>query len=276
MTINCKGKMIDLSSPKIMGILNVTPDSFHDGGKYVLVDNAKSRVDKMVSEGVDIIDIGGQSTRPNADIIEVGEELKRVIPIVKFIKKKYPELPISIDTFNSEVAQEAITSGAGIVNDVSGGNLDPKMFEVVSKNSVPYIIMHMRGDPKSMQKDLNYDNIFKELINYFSDKIETLISLGQKDIIIDPGFGFSKSLEQNYYLLNHLREFKLLNCPILAGLSRKSMIYKPLNITPAESLYATSAAHVIALNNGANILRVHDVKEAKECLSIYNLLKENN
>ncbi len=266
--INCKGTLIDLSSPKVMGILNITPDSFYDGGKYKDISIAVSQVEKMLLEGATFIDIGAYSSRPNASHIGEDEELQRILPIVKTLVEEFPEILISIDTFRSKVAKECITSGACMINDISGGSMDPMLFSTVAELQVPYILMHMRGTPQNMQNNTHYDNLVKDIIFYFSEKVQQLRALQVNDIILDVGFGFGKSLEQNYELLQNLHLFKALELPILAGLSRKSMLYKLLDITPKEALNATTVANTIAIFNGASILRVHDVKEAIETIKI--------
>lgn len=272
MTINCKGQIIDLSTPKIMGILNITPNSFYDGGKYSSKNNAILQVEKMLKEGATFIDIGAYSSKPNAEFVSEEEELIRIIPIVKSILKEFPETLLSIDTFRSSVAQECINNGAALINDISAGSLDEKMMEVIASNNIPYIMMHLRGTPQTMQSQTNYEHLINEILTYFSDKISKARSLGISDIIIDPGFGFAKTTDQNYELLSNLELFKILELPILAGVSRKSMIYKTLNINPEEALNGTTILNTIAVTKGATILRVHDVKEAIECVKLYKKL----
>ena len=272
MTINIKGKLLDFTFPKIMGILNITPDSFFDGGKYNSKGEILKQVEKMIISGAEIIDIGGYSSRPGANDISVKKELDRVIPTIKLIKEKYPSIIVSIDTFRSKVAKESIISGADLVNDISGGNLDSKMFKTVSKYKVPYILMHMRGNPSNMMNKTLYDDVTKDICKYFSERIALAKSAGINDIIIDPGFGFSKTTNQNYELLNNLDFFKQLHRPIIVGVSRKSMIYKTLNTTPKNALNGSSVLHTISLMKGANILRTHDVKEAVECVKIFKQL----
>jgi dihydropteroate synthase len=274
MTINCKGQLIDLSLPKVMGILNVTPDSFYDGGRFVSDEKMLSQVEKMLQDGATFIDIGGQSSKPNATIVSVDEELKRVVSTVDLILKNFPEAIISIDTFNSKVAQIAVENGAAIINDISAGSLDDNMFETIAKLQVPYIMMHMRGTPQTMQQMTNYDDLVKDVLFYFSEKVAKARSFGINDLIIDPGFGFAKTSEQNFELLNKLELFEMLELPILVGISRKSMIYKTLETTPENALNGTSVLNTIALTKGANILRVHDVKEAVECVKLYNQLQK--
>lgn len=273
MTIKLKERLLDLSGPIIMGILNVTPDSFYDGGFY---DNQKKvidQVEKMINDGASIIDIGGYSSRPGADNISPDVELARVLPIVKLIKERFSKILISIDTFRSEVAKQCVENGADIINDISGGSLDSKMFETVAKLNVPYIIMHMRGNPSNMMDKTNYENIIDEMENYFSKKIELAKSFGINDIIIDPGFGFAKTTKQNFDILKNLTYLKKLDKPLLVGVSRKSMIYKTLNLSPIDSLNGSTVLHTILLLKGANIIRVHEVKEANECIRLVNELK---
>ncbi|MFM9989312.1 dihydropteroate synthase [Flavobacterium sp.] len=272
MTINCKGQLIDLSLPKVMGILNVTPDSFYDGGRFVSDEKILSQVEKMLQDGATFIDIGGQSSKPNAEIVSVDDELKRVVSTVDLILKNFPETIISIDTFNSKVAQLAAENGAAIINDISAGSLDDNMFKTIAKLQVPYIMMHMRGTPQTMQQMTNYDDLVKDILLYFSEKVAKARSFGINDLIVDPGFGFAKTSEQNFELLNKLELFEILELPILVGISRKSMIYKTLETTPENALNGTSVLNTIALTKGANILRVHDVKEAVECVKLYNQL----
>lgn len=272
--INCKGQLLDLSKPKIMGILNVTPDSFYDGGKYNIVKNALLQVEKMLEHGADIIDIGGMSSRPGAEIISTDEELKRVIPIIGQIKQHFPETIISIDTVKSKVARRAIEAGSHIVNDISAGQFDKKLYQTVADLDVPYILMHMNGSPKTMQVNPNYDNVITHVTDFFIREVGLLRSLGVKDIILDVGFGFGKTIEHNYQLLRQLSDFQIFDLPLLVGVSRKSMIYKYLNIKAKEALNATSVLHLAALQNGGNLLRVHDVKEAKEVIRLWEMLKK--
>jgi dihydropteroate synthase len=273
MTIKLKESLLDLSNPMIMGILNVTPDSFYDGGFYDNQKKVLNQVEKMINDGASIIDIGGYSSRPGADNISPKVELARVLPIVKLIKEKFSKILISIDTFRSEVAKKCVENGADIINDISGGSLDSKMFETVAKLNVPYIIMHMRGNPSNMMDKTDYENIIEEMDNYFSEKIELAKSFGINDIIIDPGFGFAKTTKQNFDILKNLTYLKKLNKPLLVGVSRKSMIYKTLNLSPIDSLNGSTVLHTISLLKGANIIRVHDVKEANECIRLVNELK---
>jgi len=275
MTINCKGKLIDFSSPKVMGVLNTTPDSFYDGGYYKNEKELLKQTEKMLLEGATFIDIGAYSSKPGASHISEEEELQRILPVVTAIIKEFPETIISIDTFRSTVAKETVAIGAALINDISGGTLDEKMFETVAKLQVPYILMHMKGTPQNMQKNPTYGNITTELISFFANQIFKLHQLQIKDMVIDVGFGFGKTLKHNYQLLKDLSLFKNLDVPVLVGVSRKSMLYKPLDISAKEALNATTAANTIALLNGANILRVHDVKEAVEVIFLNNKLNEN-
>lgn len=272
MTINCKGKLIDISTPKVMGILNITPDSFYDGGAYHDEKSVASQVTSMLNEGATFIDVGAYSSRPGADHISETKELKRIVPVIEFLTKEFPNINLSIDTFRSNVAKACIESGAALINDISAGQLDNKMFETVGQLNVPYIMMHMIGTPQTMQEHSNYDDLFKSIIFYFSEKIASAKSHQIKDIIIDPGFGFSKTLEQNYALLNQMELLKMLDQPILVGISRKSMIYKLLKTVPEQALNGTTSLNTISLLKGAKLLRVHDVKAAMECITITNQL----
>ena len=258
-----------------MGILNVTPDSFFDGGKYKDEADILNKVEVMLKQNATFIDIGGYSSRPNADDVSEAEELNRVIPIVKLILKHFPDTLISIDTFRSDVAKQSIENGAALVNDISAGKLDTKMLSTVGNLGVPYIMMHMKGNPKTMQQQTEYNDITKNVIAYFAERIAAARKEKINDIIIDPGFGFAKTIAQNFELLNSLKLLQLTDQPILAGVSRKSMIYKTLNSTAKEALNGTTALHMVALENGASILRVHDVKEAMECVTLNNQLKSN-
>jgi len=272
MTINCNGQLIDLSSPKVMGILNVTPNSFYDGGKLTDEKSVLRQVEKMQYEGGTFIDVGGYSSKPNAEFVSEDEELQRVIPIIKMIVKEFPNAILSIDTFRSRVAQQSIENGAAIVNDISAGTLDKNMMQSVAQLRVPYIMMHMKGSPQTMQSLAKYDDLIKEMLFYFSDKIATARSFGINDLIVDPGFGFAKTIEHNFELLSKLEVLQMLELPLLAGVSRKSMIYKTLGISPEESLNGTTVLNTIALMKGASVLRVHDVKEAREVLEMVGFL----
>ncbi|TDD97043.1 dihydropteroate synthase [Flavobacterium cellulosilyticum] len=274
MTIHCNGQLIDLSSPKVMGILNITPNSFFDGGKYKSDKEIVFQVEKMLNDGATFIDIGAYSSKPKAEFVSEAEELQRIVPIVQLILQKFPETILSIDTFRSEVAKVCIENGAAMINDISAGNLDDVMLATIAKYNVPYIMMHMRGTPKTMQTLTDYENIVKEILFYFSEKVALARSFGINDLIVDPGFGFSKTLEQNYEVLQKLTLFEMLELPLLAGFSRKSMIYKSLNSSAEESLNGTTVLNTIALTKGAKILRVHDVKEAMECITLFNKIKQ--
>jgi dihydropteroate synthase len=276
MTINIKGTLLDLTKPKIMGILNITPDSFFDGGEYNSEYKILNQVEKMLSEGADIIDIGGHSSRPGAKKLTIEKETERVIPIIKLIVGKFKNIIISIDTFRSEIARKAIEAGASIINDISGGDLDKKMYQVAGELKVPYIIMHMKGVPSNMQNDTEYDNVIFDIIKNLSYKIDLAKKAGVLDIIIDPGFGFGKSIKDNFKILKNLSSFKQLNQPIMVGLSRKSMIYKLLESSANDALNGTTCLNSISLNNGANIIRVHDVKEAKEAVKLIEFMNENS
>jgi len=269
MYINCKGHLIDLDHPRVMGILNLTPDSFYDGGKYKSASQILGKVEKMLNEGATFIDIGAYSSRPGAIHISLDEELARLLPVLKLVIQEFPDALISIDTFRSHVASEAIQSGACIINDISGGSLDDDMFSVIAKLQVPYVLMHMVGTPQNMQQNVHYENLVKDIIFYFSQKVFELRKLGVNDIILDPGFGFSKTLDQNFELLQKLELFSGMDLPVLVGLSRKSMLYKLFDLDANSALNATTSANTIALMKGAGMLRVHDVQEAMETIMIF-------
>ncbi|NNT72808.1 dihydropteroate synthase [Flavobacterium sp. IMCC34852] len=268
MTINCRGTLIDLTLPKVMGILNVTPNSFYDGGKYAEEKSILLQVEKMLTEGATFIDIGAYSSKQSAEFVDEEEEITRLIPIVKSVLNHFPETLISVDTFRANVAKAAVENGASIINDIAAGSLDEHMMKTVAELQVPYIMMHMKGNPQTMQSLTQYENISKEMLFYFSEKVAQARSLGINDLIIDPGFGFAKTLEQNFEVLNHLELFQILELPILVGLSRKSMIYKTLGTSAELALNGTTVLNTIALQKGSNILRVHDVKEAVECVNL--------
>ena len=276
MFINCKGKLIDLSVPKVMGILNVTPNSFFDGGKYKNEGEIISQVEKMLSEGATFIDIGAYSSKPSAEFVTEQEEIDRIVPAIELILKYFPEALLSIDTFRAAVAKASIESGAAIINDIAAGELDNKMFDVIADYNVPYIMMHMRGNPQTMQSMTQYEDIVKEMMFYFSEKVKKARSFGINDLILDPGFGFAKTTDQNYEVLQKMELFNLLELPVLAGVSRKSMIYKTLGNTAQEALNGTTVINTIALTKGAKILRVHDVKEAVECVTLMNKIGLSN
>lgn len=272
-SINCKGKLIDLSTPKVMGIINLTPDSFFDGGELSSEKKILSKAEKMLREGADFLDLGGYSSRPGANFVSENEELNRVLPIVALLVKEFPDILLSIDTFRSRIAKKCIQAGAALINDISAGSLDSEMCATIADLQVPFIMMHMRGSPETMMQNTVYENITKEMLLYFSKKIAKARSYGINDIILDPGFGFSKTQDQNFELLNNLASFNTTELPFLVGISRKSMIHKLLDITAKEALNGTSILHTIALQKGASILRVHDVKEAVECINLIENLK---
>ena len=270
MNINCKGKLIDISSPKVMGVLNLTPDSFYDGNKF---DNEKkilNQVEKMLNDGATFIDIGAYSSRPGATHISEDQEKSRIIGTVELLITEFPDANLSIDTFRSSIADECLNAGASIINDITASEYDSEILKIAHKHNAPYVMMHLKGMPQDMMKQNKYDNLIKDIIYYFSKKIEAARTAKVNDIIIDPGFGFSKNIDQNYDLLKNLGLLKSLDLPILVGLSRKSMIYKLLKTTPELALNGTTSLNTIALLNGAKILRVHDVKEAMECIKITN------
>lgn len=270
MTINLKGNLHSFDKPLLMGILNFTPDSFYDVSRVSNLSEISDRINKMFVDGADIVDIGGMSSQPGAKIITEQEEINRLKPVLEIIAKEFSDKYFSIDTIRASVAKIAVENyGVAIINDISAGEFDKDMFQTVANCKVPYIIMHMKGTPENMQQQTNYKSLTGDLISYFSEKVHRLNSLGVNDIIIDPGFGFSKTIEQNFQLLKKLNEFEIFNLPILAGLSRKSMIWKYLDTTANEALNGTSVLNVIALQNGANILRVHDIKEAKETIELF-------
>ena len=272
-TVNCKGNLIDLSIPKIMGILNFTTDSFYSESRTLKDRALLNKIELMVLEGATFIDVGAYSSRPGAAFVSQEEEKKRLLPALEQIVKEFPDLLISVDTFRAAIASEAIDIGACMVNDISGGNLDNDMFTLIAQKQVPYILMHMRGTPKTMSKLNNYDNLILDTITELQQKVNILTNLGVNDLILDPGLGFAKDLKQNYEIVKHLKKFETLGHPILIGASRKSMIYKELNIRPEEALNGSTVIHTASLLNGASILRVHDVKAAVEAVKITNLLK---
>ena len=274
--MNNKQKKIDLSTRNVMGILNLSNDSFYDGGQYNNIEKILIQTKKMIDEGAHIIDVGAQSSRPGSDEISEREELSKIITTITEIKKHFPNILISIDTYRAKVAEQSINNGADIINDISAGDLDKNMFAVIAKYKVPYIIMHMLGIPKNMQENPTYNNIVEDLINYFQKQIKILNDLNIDNLIIDPGFGFGKTLDHNYEILNNLEKFKELGYPLLIGASRKSMIYNILLKNPSQSLNGTTIINTISLQKGVNILRVHDVKEAAECIKIINFAKKIN
>lgn len=274
-TLNLRGNLISLDSPLVMGIINVTPDSFYGGSRVKADGDAISLANKMVADGASILDIGGYSSRPGAADISIQEEIDRVVPVIELIRQTLQNTYISIDTFRAEVAKAAVSAGADIINDISGGNLDEDMFDTVTDLKAPYILMHMKGTPQTMKDETQYENMLLEMLDYFQSKVAALQSRGIKDVIIDPGFGFAKTIDQNFQLLKSLKSFKMLELPMLIGLSRKSMIYKSLNANAEMALNGTTALNMIALQQGANILRVHDVKEAVETVKLFNLTYVN-
>lgn len=271
-TLQSKGRLLDISKPVVMGILNATPDSFYNKGKDSNLDSLLRNAEKMLTEGAAILDIGGASTKPGAELIAASEELKRVIPVIEAIAKRFPQAWLSVDTYHSSVATEAIQAGASIINDVSSGSIDAQMLQTVAALKVPYIAMHMKGIPKTMQHNPQYGNATLEVLQYLQNTCNNCKQAGITDIIIDPGFGFGKTLEHNYELLANMHTLRMLGKPILAGISRKGMIWRALNSSPEEALNGTTALNMVALQQGANILRVHDVKEAVEVVKLFLLL----
>ncbi len=271
-TINCRGKILSFDVPKVMGIINVTPDSFFEGSRFQNFEAIQLKVENMIEEGVDLIDIGGMSSRPGAKIIDENEEFDRVIPVIEKLNLQYPELIISIDTVSAKIAEGAFRVGASIINDISAGKMDERMYTVLSNLKIPYVLMHMQGQPADMQRTPQYENVVQEILDFFILELGKLRALGIKDVIVDPGFGFGKTVEHNYCLLKNMQIFQILDCPVLAGVSRKSMINKVLNINAKEALNGTTALHMVALQQGAQILRTHDVKEAKETIKLWQAL----
>jgi len=270
LTLNCAGRLVSLESPIVMGILNLTPDSFYDGGQHNDLPKVLKQVERMLSEGATIIDIGAISTRPGADMHNAEIELKRLLPVLKEIKKSFQEATLSIDTFRAEVARVCVEEGAAMINDISGGSMDEKMFKTVADmREIPYVLMHIQGTPATMQEDPHYEDVAQEVLDFFIAKAYQLVELGMKDVILDPGFGFGKTISHNYELLHKMHIFKMLDWPILAGLSRKSMIYKVLDSSATESLNGTSVLNFEALRQGAKILRVHDVAPAMETIKLF-------
>ncbi|MBO5172139.1 MAG: dihydropteroate synthase [Bacteroidaceae bacterium] len=268
-TINVRGRLVSLDEPQVMGILNVTPDSFFATSRCRSEEEIRQRVCMMRREGATMVDIGAYSSRPGAEEVSVEEELRRLLPAIGIVREEWPDAIISVDTFRSEVARQAVEAGADIINDISGGEMDKDMFRTVAELHVPYILMHMQGTPQDMQKAPHYDNLMCEVFRSLGERVEELHEMGVADVIVDPGFGFGKTMAQNYEMMARLGEFRLLGCPILVGISRKSMVYRLLDTTPEESLNGTTALNTIALMNGASILRVHDVREAVEAIKIY-------
>jgi dihydropteroate synthase len=267
-TLNCRGELIDLSQPKVMGIINVTPDSFYAGSRQIDLRSILKQVEKMLAEGATFLDVGGYSSRPGAEDISMEEESQRVLPAIQAVIKEFPRAFVSVDTFRSSIAQQAVDVGACMVNDISGGELDNQMFSTIAELQVPYVLMHMRGTPQTMTQHTDYEDLIKDIMDYFHPKVYQLRLMGVKDCIVDVGFGFSKTVEQNFTLLNALDYFKMLEKPLLVGLSRKSMIWRTLKTDAEHALNGTTTLHTIALIKGASILRVHDVKEAVETIEL--------
>lgn len=264
---------MDLSVPKVMGILNVTPDSFYDGGKYIDPDAILEKIRSMIDEGADIIDVGGMSSRPGSEPVSEKEEIKRIIPALRIIRDHFPGTLISVDTYRADVVRTSVKEfSVDIINDISGGEMDMSMFDTVAELRIPYIFMHMKGSPRTMQKHIEYQDMISEILDYFAEKVDRLRSMGMNDIVIDPGFGFSKSVEQNFQLLDHLDVFQTFELPIMVGISRKSMIYKTLGTEPSDSLNGTTVLNTVALLKGANILRVHDIREAVQTVTLVEKL----
>jgi len=276
LTLNCRGRLLDLQTPRIMGILNVTPDSFYDGGKYSTKATIGKRAEALLRAGADVLDIGAQSSRPGAEIIAEKEEWQRLQPALEAITQRWPEAVLSVDTFRAAIARKAIAAGAHLINDISAGRLDAAMPATIAELQVPYIIMHLKGEPPTMQQAPHYEDVVSEVIHYFTEKTVRLRQLGVKDLIIDPGFGFGKTLEHNYQLLHGLDRLKIFRLPILVGISRKSMICKVLKINPSQALNGTTALHVLALLKGARLLRAHDAQEAKEVVELIRFYREVN
>lgn len=274
-TLNCKGRLLSLEQPLVMGILNVTPDSFYDGGRYAAVDAALFQAAAMLEEGAAILDIGGMSSRPGAEILSPEVEIQRVLPVVKAIVQRFPGAVLSIDTIYSKTAKVCVEAGAAIVNDISGGRLDDQLLQTVADLGTPYVLMHMKGLPGNMEGQAVYEDVVAEVLDFFIEGIGRLRALGVKDILLDPGFGFGKTVAHNFRLLNNLHVFQITGCPMLAGISRKSMIWKTLKITPEAALNGTTALHMVALQQGARILRVHDVRPAVETIRLWETLTSN-
>ncbi|GIV35060.1 MAG: dihydropteroate synthase [Chitinophagales bacterium] len=271
LTLNCNGRILDFTTPRIMGILNLTPDSFYDGGRFVRMRDVVQHAARMLEEGADILDAGGVSSRPGAPLVEPQEEMARVIPALRELRKAFPDAIISVDTFRAAVAEVAVNEGADMINDISAGALDPDMIETVARLKIPYILMHMKGTPATMQQQPHYEDVTAEISDFFTEKLSLLSKAGVQDIILDPGFGFGKSVEHNYTLLKNFSHFRIFGLPLMVGISRKSMICRPLKLSPAEALNGTTALHAIALLNGADLLRVHDVAEARQTVELIKL-----
>lgn len=274
LTLNCRGRLLSLQAPKVMGVLNVTPDSFYDGGRYTAEASMLHRAEQLLEQGASIIDIGGMSSRPGAELIEPDEELSRVLPAIRAIHEHLPEAIISIDTIRGKVAREAVAAGAAIINDISAGAFDEDMYPAAAELQVPYLLMHMQGSPKTMQQRPDYEDVVREVLDFFIAETGKLRALGVKDILLDPGFGFGKTVEHNYQLLKQLHVFQILDLPLVAGLSRKSMINKVLGIKPEQALNGTTALNMVSLQQGAKLLRVHDVRPAVETIRLWQQLQE--
>lgn len=268
-TLNCRGKLVDLHSPKVMGILNITPDSFFDGGSYTRMEAIQQRVRELLAQGADMIDIGGYSSRPGAYHITEGQEWERLEPVLDWLKRQHPDVITSLDTFRADIARKSVEQyNVAMINDISAGDMDEQMFSTIADLQVPYIMMHMQGKPQTMQKSPTYTHLMKDIIGYFAKKTDVLRKMGVNDVILDPGFGFGKTLEQNYQLLHYLEDLQIFGLPLLVGVSRKSMIYKCLDVTAQEALNGTTVVHTLAMQKGTDILRVHDVKEARQTLAL--------
>ena len=273
-TLNCKGRLLRINQPIVMGIINTTPDSFYAGSRQQGVEAALQQASRMIEEGATVLDIGGQSTRPGSERISVEEELQRVVPIIAAVHQRFPDTLISCDTFYATVAKQAVEAGASLINDISAGSIDPDLFSTVASLQVPYVLMHMKGNPQTMQQETHYTDLTTEVLDFFIQKKQQAIAAGIRDIIIDPGFGFAKTIEQNFILLRNLSAFSILEAPLLLGISRKSFIWKTLGITAAEALEGTVAMHMAGLMGGASILRVHDVKEAVQTIRLFQAMRE--
>ena len=273
-TLNCKGRLLRINQPIVMGIINTTPDSFYAGSRQQGVEAALQQASRMIEEGATVLDIGGQSTRPGSERISVEEELQRVVPIIAAVHQRFPDTLISCDTFYATVAKQAVEAGASLINDISAGSIDPDLFSTVASLQVPYVLMHMKGNPQTMQQETHYTDLTTEVLDFLIQKKQQAIAAGIRDIIIDPGFGFAKTFEQNFILLRNLSAFSILEAPLLLGISRKSFIWKTLGITAAEALEGTVAMHIAGLMGGASIIRVHDVKEAVQTIRLFQAMRE--
>ncbi len=275
-TLNCNGRLLSLEQPVVMGILNITPDSFYDGGRHTTVEAALRQAETMLEEGAALIDIGGMSSRPGAEVLSPEAELARILPVIDALIKRFSGILVSVDTIHAQTAATCVAAGAAIINDISGGRMDGELLQTVADLGVPYVLMHMKGEPGNMQGQAVYEDVVLEVLDFFIEHIGHLRSLGVKDILLDPGFGFAKTAAHNYTLLNNLHVFQLTGCPLLVGLSRKSMIWRTLNITPEEALNGTTALHMVALQQGACMLRAHDVREAVETIRLWQALSSDS